>query len=442
MQKIIPITLLTGYLGAGKTTLINYILANQEGYHVAVIVNDIGEVNIDYTLISKGGVVKDESTGLVSLSNGCICCSLKEDLMKQVADLASSGKYDYILIESSGICEPMPIIQTLEVMTDASKTYNLEIGVRLDNVVAVVDACRLVDEFGSGRGLLNKSLESDDIENLIIEQIEFCSKIVINKVDAVTKEELNEVKAVVKALQEEAEILEASHGKVDLSKLLNTKSFDYEKAAMSATWVKKLNEVVSEHDHGHHNEDCHCNDEDHEECHCHDNGEECHCHDHDKHEEGCSCHEHHHDHGECDCHEHHHDHGECSCGHKHDHGELEYGISTFVYTRRSPFNKQKFVNFVNNFPKEVIRCKGVTWYSDDEENMHMFEQAGKQKNSFNAGPWVASLPKEQQEQILLENPDIKADWREDVGDKIIKLVFIGKKMDKKQIVADLDNCLE
>lgn len=450
MKKVIPITLLTGYLGAGKTTLLNYVLSNQQGYKVAVIVNDIGEVNVDASLIAKGGVVNEQSDSLVPLSNGCICCTLKEDLMKQIAELAGSEKFDYILIEASGICEPVPIVQTIQVLSETTKRYNLPTMVRLDNVVSVVDACRLVDEFGSGRNLLKDNIDEEDIENLIIQQIEFCSKIVINKAGSISKEQLSEVKAVVKALQPDAEILEADYGKVDLEKILNTKSFDFEKASMSAAWVKELNASNDEDDEdidGHE----HNNDEDEEHEHHHDHEDE--DHEHNKndehnnhenkeyhHEDGCKDeeHEHHHDgehkHNEHSHHHHHHHHGE---------GEvLEYGIDTFVYTRRQPINKQKFINFVNNFPKSVIRCKGVVWFSDDDENMHMFEQAGRQKNAFNVGPWVASLDKEQQEQILLENADIRADWRDDVGDRIIKLVFIGKNMDKKQIIADLDACLE
>lgn len=450
MKKEIPITLLTGYLGAGKTTLLNYVLKNQQGYRVAVIVNDIGEVNVDAELISKGGVVSEKDQSLMRLSNGCICCTLKEDLMKQVAELCASEKFDYILIEASGMSEPAPLIQTIEVLSDATKRYNLPTTVRLDNVVSVVDACRLVDEFGSGRDLVSREYDEEDIESLIIEQIEFCTKIIINKTDCVTEEQLAEVKAVIKALQPDAEILETNYGKVDLSKVLNTKSFDYEKASMSATWIKKLNEQVDDHEeetnehhhhdedkheHHHHDEHCHC-DDDHEEDHHHHHHEDCECHCHDDEDE------YHHD-EECHCgEEHHHEHGEgCTCEHCRG-TKLEYGIDTFVYQRRKPFNKQRFIQFANNFPQQIIRCKGVIWLSDDEENMNMFEQAGRQKNVFNVGPWVASLPQDQIEQILLENEDVRADWQDDIGDRIIKLVIIGKGMDKHQIITDLDNCLE
>ena len=436
-KKIIPITLLTGYLGAGKTTLLNYVLNNQQGYHVAVIVNDIGEVNVDANLLAKDGIVNQKDDSLVPLQNGCICCTLKEDLMRQIAELAGSEKFDYILIEASGICEPVPIVQTVQVLSDNMMAYpEIPVAVRLDNVVSVVDACRLVDEFGSGRGLLNKELDEEDIENLIIQQIEFCNKIIINKASDVTKEQLQEVVAVVKALQPEAEILFANYGKVDLSKILNTNSFDFEKASMSAAWIKELNSSENEDedfdDEDDDDHECHCHDEgDEHECHCHDEGHECHCHDDEE--------EHHHD-GEHEEHEHHGHHH-----HHHHHGEgevLEYGIDTFVYTRRKPLNYAKFVDFVNDFPKQIIRCKGVVWYSNDEENMYMFEQAGKQKSVVNAGPWVASLPKEQIAEILLANEEIRKDWREDVGDRIVKLVFIGKGMDKHNIIKNLDACLE
>ena len=345
MNKIVPITVLTGYLGAGKTTLINHVLTNQEGYKVAVIVNDIGEVNIDAELIQKGGIVKEEDNNLVPLSNGCICCTLKTDLMQQIVDIIKTGKFDYILIEASGVCEPLPIAQTITVLSEQTMQYGLPKICRLDNIVTVVDAARLVYEFGSGEKLLNENLEEEDIENLLIEQIEFCNTIIINKVDEVSKEELNKVKAVIKALQPVAKIIETNYAKVDVKEIIDTNNFDFEKASSSPAWVKELERDDNE------NED-----------------------DEDAHKE----HEHNH-------HHHHHDEGETE----------EYGIGTFVYARRKPFNRNKFEQYVNfKWRRNIIRCKGIIWFSDEDDMSYVFEQAGNQMKLGEAGLWVASAPKE------------------------------------------------
>ena len=428
MNKIIPVTLLTGYLGSGKTTLVNYVLNNQKGYKVAVIVNDIGEVNIDASLIQKGGVVNQTDDSLVPLQNGCICCTLKVDLMKQIVELAKTGKFDYILIEASGICEPIPIAQTITAISSEAASYGLPEICRLDNVVSVVDALRLATEFGCGSYLQNDNVDEEDIENLIIQQIEFCNLIVLNKVDEIKPEELAAVKAVIKKLQPKAEIIETNYGKVDIAKILDTKSFDLEAVASSAGWIQELENDANQEEH----------DEDEEE------------HDHELHHEDEEEHEHHHlDHDDDDEEDEDHDHEEHHNAHHHHHhhhegGEVEeYGIGTFVYYRRAPFNRLKFEDFAQDFPNDtVIRCKGILWFSNEPETGYIFEQAGKQIQAYESGQWIASAPRHERKQLLKENPDVAKDWDETYGDRMIKLVFIGKNMNKNEIIEKLDGCLD
>ncbi|MBP3256310.1 MAG: GTP-binding protein [Clostridia bacterium] len=398
-KKGTGVTILTGYLGAGKTTLMNHILSNQEGYKVAVIVNDIGEVNIDAKLISDGGFIKEEDKGnVVPLSNGCICCTLKEDLMKQILDILKTGKFDYILIEASGICEPLPIAQTIMVVENTLANAGMPNVCRLDNVVTVVDALRLATEFGCGKDLEKEDIDEEDIENLLIEQIEFCNVIVLNKVDEVTEQELNEVRAVIKNLQPTAKIIETNYAKVDVKEIMDTNNFDFEEITTSAGWIKELEKDEDEDEEHHHHDDDDNEDED----------------------------DHHHEHH----HHHHHDEGEAE----------EYGISTFVYTSRKPFAIDKFKKFVTQeFPKSVIRCKGLAWFKEDYDMSYLFEQAGKQVKTSESGMWLASAPKDELEQFIKQDPSILKDWDDEVGDRMIKLVFIGRNMDKEQIIKDLDN---
>ncbi len=388
--KITPITILTGYLGAGKTTLMNHILNNREGYKVAVIVNDIGEVNIDAKLIADGGFIQEEDKGnVVPLSNGCICCTLKEDLMNQIVEILKTQKFDYILIEASGICEPLPIAQTIEMLSQSTVNYGLPKICRLDNVVTVVDALRLATEFGCGEDLEKEDLDEEDIENLLIQQIEFCNVIVLNKVDEVTEEQLNQVKSVIRHLQPTAKIIETNYAKVPVKDIMFTNNFDFEEIATSAGWVKELEREDNEEMEHHHHEE-----------------------------------------------HHHHD-------HDHDEGEAEeYGISTFVYTSRKPFNEMKFNKYVNEkLPSNVIRCKGLVWFANDNDMSYLFEQAGRQMSLSEAGYWLATAPKEELKEMIAQNPEIMNNWDKEVGDRMIKLVFIGRKMDKEQIIYDLDDCI-
>ncbi len=413
-----PITLLCGYLGAGKTTLLNKVLNNQEGYRVAVIVNDIGEINVDASLIAKGGHITDTSD-IVPLTNGCICCTLKSEMTEGIEKLISKRLYDYILIEASGVCEPMPIAQELELISNGY----------LDNVVGVVDASRLVEEFASGEKLLHKDeIGEEDIESLLIQQIEFCSTLVINKTDLVSPAELEKVRKVVDALHPGAKVIETSQGNVPVADIINTHSFDMETVFNSAGWCQALSKEGSLGD----EEDENNPDFHHDEEHHHHHDEE---------------HEHHHDEDEHEHHdedEHHHHEHEHHLHHEHRHegeSEDEYGIGTFIYYRRKPFDRKKLSDFVPSWPQNIIRCKGVVWFSDENDMSYVLETCGRQLLCGAYGRWLATASKREIKQIMEENPQFAADWDDKVGDRMIRLCIIGRNLDKKEIAAMLDKLL-
>ncbi|MBO4850494.1 MAG: GTP-binding protein [Prevotella sp.] len=418
--KDIPVLLLTGYLGSGKTTLVNRILSNSMGVKFAVIVNDIGEVNIDADLIEKGGIVGKKDESLVALQNGCICCTLKMDLVEQLRDITRMKRFDYIVIEASGICEPAPIAQTICSMPTMGVEYVKDGLARLDCIVTVVDALRMQSDFAGGDDLLKPNLDEEDIENLVIQQIEFCNIVLLNKIAEVTKEEGERIKQIIRSLQPKAQIIECNYGEVDLKKILNTHSFNFNDVASSATWVKELE--------SHHEEDEHedyDHDDDHDE-------------DHDEHD-----HHHEHDHEDDDHDEDHHEHHGHHHHHHHEGGEVEeYGIGTYVYYRRQPMNLGMFDEFVaRKWPKNVIRAKGLCYFDDEMETCYLFEQAGKQLSIKNAGQWYATMPKDELQQLMEREPGLRRDWDQRYGDRMQKIVFIGQNLDKKYIAKELDKCL-
>ena len=416
-MKQTPILLLTGYLGSGKTTLVNHILTNEQNIKFAVIVNDLGEVNIDASLIQKGAIVGQKDESLVALQNGCICCTLKMDLIEQLNDIMKLDRFDYIVIEASGICEPEPIAQTICSIPSMGPEY-MEHGIpRLDCIVTVVDALRMQSEFACGDDLKRKNIDEEDIENLLIQQIEFCNIVMLNKASEVNPDELDRIRHIIHALQPSAPIIETDYAMVNLNSIINTGLFDYEQVAGSAGWIREIERPATEeeeaeaHHHHHHDED------------------------EDEHDE----HEHHHHDDEHEHEEHHHHHH-----HHHDEGEAEeYGIQTFVYYRRPAIDIHKFDRFVaTKWPKNIIRAKGLIYFSNNPDMSFLFESAGVQKKLTQSGLWFATASKEELMRMVEQNPGIVQDWDEKYGDRMVKLVFIGQNLDREQLTRDLDECLE
>lgn len=413
--------MLTGYLGSGKTTLLNKILANQKGIKFAVIVNDIGEVNIDAALIEQGGVVGKKDDSLVALQNGCICCTLKMDLVEQLKEIVDMQKFDYIVIEASGICEPAPIAQTICSIPTLGPQYIKNGVLRLDSIVTVVDALRMKDEFAGGDDLMKDYIDEEDLASLVIQQIEFCNIILLNKAAEVEPKDLDKLKHIIKAIQPKAEIFECNYGDVDLDKIVNTRKFDWETVATSAGWIQ---EIEAERNEDHHKHDDHDDDD-------HDDEHEHHHHDHDDEHEHEEHEHHHHDH------DHHHHH------HHDDEGEAEeYGIGTFVYYSRKPFDLGLFDDFVaRKWPRDVVRAKGICYFADERDMCYVFEQAGRQKTVKQAGQWIATMPKDQLDELLAREEQLRKEWDDKVGDRMIKIVFIGQHLQKEAICKELDKCL-
>lgn len=417
-NKTVPILLLTGYLGSGKTTLVNHILSNERGIKFAVIVNDIGEVNIDASLIQKGGIVDTKDDSLVPLQNGCICCTLKMDLLKQIDDILATGKFDYIVIEASGICEPVPIAQTITTLQERGREYFGYYPCRLDSIVTVVDALRLQSEFDCGNELIDKEVDEEDIENLIIQQIEFCNLLLLNKKSEVEPKELARIKQIIHTLNPGAKIVECDYANVNLEEVVNTGDFDFDQVSLSAGWVKEFDRQRTDEEEAEARRHGHSHDEEHEHEHHHE-------------------HEHEHEHDEEHGHHHHHDH------HHHEGGEVEeYGIGTFVYYRRPAFDVIKFNGFLaEKWEKNIIRAKGICYFKQNPDMSYLFEQAGVQKKLTEAGQWFCTAPDDELAEILDREPSILNDWDDEYGDKMQKIVFIGQNIDKEKLIARLDACL-
>ena len=432
-NKEVPVLLLTGYLGSGKTTLLNKILANKKGIKFAVIVNDIGEVNIDAALIEKGGVVGQKDDSLVSLQNGCICCTLNMDLVEQLKEIVDMKRLDYIVIEASGICEPAPIAQTICSIPSLGPQYIKNGILRLDSIVTVVDALRMKDEFANGSDLMKPNLDEEDLASLVIQQMEFCNIILLNKAADVEPKELEHLKQIIRAIQPKAEIFECNYGDVDLDLIVNTHKFDWQTVASSAGWIQEIESERNgeeehdeeEHEHHHHHDE----DDDEHEHHHHDEDDDEHEHHHHDHED--------HEHGH---HHHHHDHD-----HDHEGGEVEeYGIGTFVYYRRKAFDLGLFDEFVaRKWPRDIVRAKGICYFADEPDMCYVFEQAGQQKTVKQAGQWLATMPADQLAELRKNNPQLEKEWDEKLGDRMIKIVFIGQhiKDQKDAIIAELDKTL-
>lgn len=421
-NKEVPVLLLTGYLGSGKTTLLNKILANKKGIKFAVIVNDIGEVNIDAALIEKGGVVGQKDDSLVSLQNGCICCTLKMDLVEQLKEIVDMKRFDYIVIEASGICEPAPIAQTICSIPSLGPQYIKNGILRLDSIVTVVDALRMKDEFANGSDLMKSNLDEEDLASLVIQQIEFCNIILLNKAAEVEPKELEHLKQIIRAIQPKAEIFECNYGDIDLDLIVNTHKFDWETVATSAGWIQEIEAERNGEEDEHEEHKLHHEHEEHE-LHHHD----------DEHE-----HHHHDDHDHDHCHHHDHD-------HDHEGGEVEeYGIGTFVYYRRKAFDLALFDEFVaRKWPRDVVRAKGICYFADEPDMCYVFEQAGQQKTVKQAGQWLATMPADQLAELRRNNPQLEKEWDDKYGDRMIKIVFIGQhiKEQKDAIIKELDKCL-